>query len=191
MLVSTVTRIAVGFLQPSAAVATSAIAQREAHRSEGERVIDAGIFRFCLGGSAGQNSGWRQGHAHVLHTQIVHAHVLGFHSQQRRFEPQPVPPAQSQNPSMQLCPALHVTPQPPQLLELVSGVSQPLASLPSQLPKPALHVPIAHEPLAHVAVALGREQLTPQPPQLLVVVRGVSQPLLMSPSQFPLPAVHE
>lgn len=44
-------------------------------------------------------------------------------------------------------------PQPPQFPSEVSGDSQPLPSLPSQLPKPASHDPIAHMPVVHAAVA--------------------------------------
>ena len=120
----------------------------------------------------------------------MQAHVPGSHSQQRRFEPQPVPPVQSQEPPTQLCDAGHVTPQPPQLPLRFVLVSQPFASLPSQFAKPALHEAIEHVPLAHVAVAFAREHPTPHPPQLLVELSGVSQPFVMLPSQFPLPAEH-
>jgi hypothetical protein len=70
----------------------------------------------------------------------------------------------------------HATPQRPQCAGfIVSAVSQPLASIVSQLPKPRLHV----EPQAlavQVGLALGRAgQVIPQPPQLAGSVAGVTQ----------------
>ncbi len=67
-------------------------------------------------------------------------------------------------------------PQEPQLEMEETGVSQPLAELPSQLPKPALQAPKAQEPLEHRAEALGKLQDLPQEPQLEMVLMGVSQP---------------
>jgi hypothetical protein len=66
-----------------------------------------------------------------------------------------------------------------------------LASVPSQLPKPALQLEIAHTPEPHVAVALVREHVPPQTPQFVRVLRRTSQPLLSMPSQLPQPASHE
>jgi len=75
---------------------------------------------------------------------------------------------------------------------VVSEVSQPLASLPSQLPKPALQPPRPHTPARHAAVPLaGDAQRIPHAPQckaLSVVL--VSQPLVSLPSQLPKPATH-
>jgi hypothetical protein len=82
---------------------------------------------------------------------------------------------------------VHVTPQPPQLPLVLRLVSQPLAALPSQFPKPALHEAMAHEPLAQVAVALVREHATPQPPQFASELSAVSQPLAGIPSQSAKP----
>lgn len=45
-------------------------------------------------------------------------------------------------------------PQPPQLVAVLVGVSQPFAALASQLPKPPLQAPSAHEPAEHRALAL-------------------------------------
>jgi hypothetical protein len=45
-------------------------------------------------------------------------------------------------------------------------------------------------PLAHDAVAFGRLQPTPQPPQFASVFNGVSQPFVTSPSQLPKPPSH-
>jgi hypothetical protein len=91
---------------------------------------------------------------------------------------------------MQLCPAEHVTPQPPQLPLMLRLVSQPFAEFPSQFPQPALHEPMSHEPEPHVAVALAREHPTPQPPQFASELSGDSQPLLALPSQLPKPPLH-
>ena len=81
-------------------------------------------------------------------------------------------------------------PHEPQLPSVLSGVSQPLPALPSQLPQPAAHEAIAHVPVAHVEVAWASEHAVPQPPQLLSVLSGVSQPFAGFPSQLPEPLVH-
>ncbi len=57
-----------------------------------------------------------------------------------------------------------VKPQAPQLLTLVSAVSQPLPALPSQSPKPALHWNAQRPAQKGVALA-GRAQALPQAPQ--------------------------
>ena len=93
-------------------------------------------------------------------------------------------------PALQLAVALareHPTAQPPQLLRVLRGVSHPLASAASQLPEPALQLPITQLPPAHVGVALARAHALPQDPQLPGVLRGVSQPLAALPSQLPQP----
>ncbi len=77
----------------------------------------------------------------------------------------------------------HATPQPPQLVSVASEASQPFMSVPSQLPDPPLHERIEHEPAAHVAVAPGREQGTPQPPQSVSERSDVSQPFESVESQ--------
>lgn len=67
-------------------------------------------------------------------------------------------------------------------------VSQPFATLPSQLPKPEEHV-IEQLPAEHVGVPLADEQAAPHPPQLPVLVFVfVSQPFAALPSQLPNPA---
>jgi aminopeptidase N len=81
---------------------------------------------------------------------------------------------------------VHSRPHSPQCAsDVLTEVSQPLASAPSQLPKPALHV-------RHAAVPfVGDGQRIPHPPQceaLSVVL--VSQPLVSLPSQLPKPATH-
>jgi hypothetical protein len=50
-----------------------------------------------------------------------------------------------------------------------------------------LQDPIWHVPVEQVAVAFAREQVTPQPPQFVSVVSGVSQPLEVFSSQSPKP----
>jgi hypothetical protein len=80
----------------------------------------------------------------------------------------------------------------PQLLRSVMRfVSQPLLSLPSQLPQPALQEAIWHIPLEQVAVALAREQMNPHAPQFVSVLRFVSQPLLSTPSQLAQPGLQD
>ena len=55
-------------------------------------------------------------------------------------------------------------PQAPQLLPVVSGVSQP--ATPVQSPKPSRHFIIVQTPLTQAPSALGNEQALPQVPQL-------------------------
>jgi hypothetical protein len=63
----------------------------------------------------------------------------------------------------------HAIPQPPQCARaLCVFVSQPLAALPSQLPKPALQLAIPHAPIAHEGVAFATVHALPHAPQLLV-----------------------
>jgi hypothetical protein len=74
---------------------------------------------------------------------------------------------------------LQATAQPPQSLSVSRGVSQPVAGLPSQLAKLALQAPTLHAPPVQLAVALGRVQAEPQPPQLF----GSVSVLLQRPAQ--------
>jgi hypothetical protein len=72
---------------------------------------------------------------------------------------------------------LHSLPHAPQSAVVFSCVSQPFATLPSQLPQPAWHeieqLPITHEGVPFVAL-----QAVPQAPQLeALVCRLTSQPL--------------
>jgi hypothetical protein len=107
--------------------------------------------------------------------------------------PQRVVPAAQvsmQAPAEQRWPVGHARPHAPQLLESVRVLtSQPLAAMPSQLVKPALHVNPQAE-AAQVEVALARAGHTvPQAPQLVAAVaRLVSQPLAMPMSQSAKPA---
>lgn len=72
----------------------------------------------------------------------------------------------------------------PQLLKFArKSTSHPLATLPSQLPKPVAHV-MVQTPPAQPGVPPAAEQRTPQAPQLLTSVNTVlSQPLVGTPSQ--------
>lgn len=92
-------------------------------------------------------------------------------------------------PLLQVSPEAQARPQTPQLLVVLSCVSQPAAEV--QSPKPVLHVPMVHTPLLlHVAGAFGKLQPMPQAPQSLNVVMERSQPLPGSPSQSANPALH-
>jgi hypothetical protein len=85
---------------------------------------------------------------------------------------------------------LHFLAHTPQLFASVwVFVSQPFEAWPSQLEKPALHALITQLPVAQVAVALARLQAVPHEPQLVSVVRLVSQPLVALLSQLPQPAL--
>lgn len=79
---------------------------------------------------------------------------------------------------------LHTVPHAPQLLVVVIDVSQPLATLPSQLPKPAEHV-ISQVEFTHVPTPPAWLHLLPQLPQLFgSVAVSTSQPFVVFPSQF-------
>jgi hypothetical protein len=84
----------------------------------------------------------------------------------------------------------HPTPHPPQWVTLSRVFSQPLPPSPSQLPKPAAQLAIAHTSPPQVAIAFGREHPTPQPPQLERLSSGSSHPLPSLPSQLPNPPLH-
>src|SRR2546428_811327 len=82
-------------------------------------------------------------------------------------------------------------PQAPQcaVLALVS-VSQPLATLPSQSPKPASQA-IWQAPALHEGVPWLFEHALPHAPQLLTVVTSTSQPSAAFPLQSAKPGLHE
>ena len=84
----------------------------------------------------------------------------------------------------------HAAPhEPHEVTVLRRSTSQPLAALPSQLPKPAAQV-MPHAPAAHEGVPLVALQALPQPPQWAgLVAKLVSQPLAALPSQSPKPAL--
>ena len=81
-------------------------------------------------------------------------------------------------------------PQPPQLVTLLlKFASQPLLELPSQFPKPALHVG-TQTPVVQVVEPLGFAQGLPHTPQWEVDVFVLtSQPVDESPSQLPNPVL--
>jgi hypothetical protein len=81
---------------------------------------------------------------------------------------------------------LHADPHEPQFERLVFRfVSQPLPALPSQLPRPGLHVDTPHTPFTQFGVPPPLGQTFPQLPQLLMSVAVlVSQPLFRLPSQL-------
>jgi hypothetical protein len=75
-----------------------------------------------------------------------------------------------------------VLPQAPQFKAVSRGVSQPFMGLPSQSPKPGLHVK-PHTPLLHVAVAFaGTGQAFPQRPQLRGSLSTLPQVASIDPS---------
>jgi hypothetical protein len=83
-------------------------------------------------------------------------------------------------------------PQPPQAFTLlVVAVSQPLATLLSQLPKPAAHM-IEQEPLEHEAAPFCELHALPHPPQWAVLTAVLtSQPFTLLPSQSENVPLHE
>jgi hypothetical protein len=58
-------------------------------------------------------------------------------------------------------------PHAPQLLVVLSGVSQPLAAIASQLSKPMLQAARTHVPVEQEALAFANAQAAPHAPQLL------------------------
>jgi len=103
-------------------------------------------------------------------------------------------PESWQVPVAQLSPApgrSQTVPQEPQFVRVLSGVSQPLLAIPSQLPKPGAHATSAQLPLVQVSDAFGRSHTVPQAPQLVSEVSGVSQPFASTESQLPYPEPHD
>jgi hypothetical protein len=84
-----------------------------------------------------------------------------------------------QEPLWQVSPEAQTCPQVPQLpVSVCRLVSQPLAALPSQLSKPALHAAMTQVPLEQAALALGKAQTCPHDPQLLAsLLRSLQLPL--------------
>jgi hypothetical protein len=80
---------------------------------------------------------------------------------------------------------VHAWLQLPQLVTVLSVVSQPLPAMPSQSSVPGLHVVATQLPLAHDSLELGKSQAVPQVAQLVRVVSDVSQPLFALVSQLP------
>jgi hypothetical protein len=81
----------------------------------------------------------------------------------------------------------HVRPHVPQLLTVLSAVSQPFGRELSQSPNPVLQLGAQVEP-EQLVVPCALVQAAPQAPQCAVVLAsGVSQPLLALLSQLPKP----
>jgi hypothetical protein len=80
---------------------------------------------------------------------------------------------------------LQPVPHEPQSERVVSGVSQPLLSTPSQLPNPDVHVTRSQVRAAQDSTAFGRLHATPQLPQSVKVSSRVSQPFVAFMSQLP------
>jgi hypothetical protein len=95
-------------------------------------------------------------------------------------------------PETQDCPSEHARPQAPQWLFVAPRlVSQPLLLLPSQLPKPAVQVPMTQEVSVQVALALANTHARPQPLQCSTSFASeVSQPSLRLPLQLANPGRH-
>jgi hypothetical protein len=94
-------------------------------------------------------------------------------------------------------PPEHARPHAPQFIAVLSGVSQPLVALPSQLAKPALHDATTQPPAEHPATALGSEQDRPQEPQfptsVLVSTQDIPQRVWPAPQpleHMPVMALH-
>ena len=69
---------------------------------------------------------------------------------------------------------------------VASATSHPLAGLPSQSAKPALHVPSVQAPAPQVAVAFAKVHARPHAPQCVALVASAtSHPLAGLPSQSP------
>jgi hypothetical protein len=86
------------------------------------------------------------------------------------------------------CARLQVAPHAPQLVSVVSAVSQPSLGSPLQSPKPLLHEETPQVPATQFGVPPDTGQTFPQVPQLLMLVAVlVSHPLFGLPSQLPKP----
>lgn len=85
----------------------------------------------------------------------------------------------------------HPTPQPPQLMSVVTPVSQPVEGFESQLPQPVSHAPRVQVPVVHDSAAWSSAQGTPQAPQFVSVRMETSQPLDGFESQLPKPVLHD
>ena len=122
-------------------------------------------------------------HAPQLRTSVAGSTQVPLHSSRGAMHEAAV----EQTPATQARPDMHALPQRPQWGELVaSAISQPLASVTSQSPKPAAQVK-PQAPIAQVAAVLGRVwHAIPHPPQWATVTRvSTSQPLAAMASQLP------
>ena len=85
---------------------------------------------------------------------------------------------------------LQPTPQPPQSLNVLRDLSQPLPGELSQSSQPASQLVISQVPVSQLGVPCGVLHELPHMPQLVRVLSCVSQPLLRLPSQSPQPIWH-
>jgi hypothetical protein len=109
--------------------------------------------------------------------------------------------SQSSKPSVQAgaqAPALHIvvpcwfvhmTAQAPQFWFVLSGASHPVAGLLSQSSKPLTQPSSWQVPVPHDTTPFGRLHAVLHAPQLISVLSGVSQPVIMSLSQLSNPVV--
>jgi hypothetical protein len=89
-------------------------------------------------------------------------------------------------PAEHTVPGAHARPHAPQSMFVVVGVSQPLASVPSQLPQPAMQPAMPHAPPTHEDTAFAALHTLPHAPHAVgVVFRLVSHPFDARPSQSP------
>jgi hypothetical protein len=94
---------------------------------------------------------------------------------------------QPHTPFWHALPAAQALPHAPQCSAVLSGVSQPLAALPSQLPKPESQLPSWHCPELQLALAWAGAQVWLQLPQSFAVRVERSQPSAGSPLQSAKP----
>jgi hypothetical protein len=139
---------------------------------------------------------------------LARSHVVPHAPQLARVvnavsHPLPTRPSQSSKPSLHIVsvqvPVAHdsvalarsqAVPHVPQSDSVISEVSHPFVPMLSQLPKSMSHPVSVHVPVAHDSVPFARLQLTPQAPQSVSVVMGVSHPSVTSPLQSSHPASH-
>ena len=122
----------------------------------------------------------------VLWSGVSHP-LAAFMSQSAKPTAQVIRHAPPMHVALALAPAVHAWLQRPQCVpEEVRSVSQPLAAVMSQSPKPVLHAATPHVPLAHEAVPLGAVQTRPHMPQFA----GLSDVRRHCPEQHDSPVGH-
>lgn len=124
-------------------------------------------------------------------TQPEPQHVVApAHARPLPMAPEVLPHVQRPEPE-HASPGPHDTPHAPQLDSDTRATSQPLPSMPSQSARPALQAWIRQLPVEQVAVAAVRAHVTPHEPQLVRVVRLVSQPSAATELQSLKPGLHD
>lgn len=126
----------------------------------------------------------------LLRVSISHP-LAGLPSQSAKPGLQVVPQSPERHTAVELAAVGQFWPHAPQCVGEFNSVSQPLAALPSQLPRPTEHWSV-HAPMMHAAVAPGPDaQARLQAPQWAALEESsVSQPSERSPSQSPKPGSH-